>query len=221
MANEQTSEELNRCRLILTANPKSVAPDALLTAAQAGDVASVILYSNDSEPHVFENYCKQVTPLLQAENCAVIVADDTQSFGKSGADGLFLEKEKPNLEDIIARFSPQNIVGCGNIKARHNALEIGELKPDFVFFGKLAGDIRPEAHPKNLKLAEWWATLVEIPGVVMGGNTLETVIEVAPTGIEFIALEKAIFDKGGVADNVVSANALLDEHGPSFDEEDE
>ncbi len=220
MANQQKTEEINRCRLILTACPNSVTPNELVAAVNAGDVASVILYSAGAEPHEFEGFCKEVTPRLQAAGCAVLVADDTQAFGRSGADGLFLEREKSTLEDIIARFSPQNIVGCGNIKARHNALEIGELKPDFVFFGKLGGDIKPDAHPKNVALAEWWAELVEIPGVVMGGNAIESIIEVAQTGIDFVALESAVFSSGEPSRHVLEANGLLDEHAPSFDEEE-
>ncbi len=221
MAKEANTDEINRCRLILTANVGSVNSEDLIIAARAGDVASIILYSKDCEPHVFETYCKDVTPALQEANSAVLIADDTQVFGRSGADGLFVEKEKPKLEDMVARFSPQNIVGCGNIKARHNALEIGELKPDFIFFGKLGGDIKPEAHPKNVKLAEWWAELVEIPGIAMGGNKLNSVIEVAATGIDFVALEQAIFLKGDIAKNIVEVNALLDEHAPCLDEDDE
>ena len=221
MANSENSDEINRCRLILTANPKNVGEKDLIAAVSTSDVACVVLYSAGAEQHVFEAYCKEVTPHLQDAGCAVLVTDDTQVFGKSGADGFFAEKEKSNLEDIIARFSPQNIVGCGNIKGRHQALEIGELKPDFIFFGKLAGDIKPEAHPKNIALAEWWAELVEIPGIVMGGNVLESIIDVAESGIEFVALEQAIFSQGNAADNVVTANALLDEYAPSFDEDDE
>ena len=221
MANETKTDELNRCRLILTANAKTVTQEQLISAATAGDVASVILYSGGAEPHEFERYCKDVTQPLQEADCAVLIADDTQAFGRSGADGFFAEKEKPNLEDMIARFSPQNIVGCGNIKARHNALEIGELKPDFIFFGKLAGDIKPEGHPKNIALAEWWAELVEIPGIVMGGSDLNSIIDVALTGIDFVALEQAVFSQGMPDENVRAANALLDKHAPSLVEEDE
>lgn len=221
MANEANTNEINRCRLILTASPETTNTENLIAAATAGDVASVVLYAAGTEPHIFEAYCKDVTPQLQDTNCAVLIADDTQAFGHCGADGLFVEKEKSKLEDIIARFSSQNIVGCGNIKARHNALEIGELKPDFMFFGKLSGDIKPEAHPKNIKLAEWWAELVEIPGIVMGGNAVNSIIEVAQTGVDFVALEKAIFADGNAAQNVVEANALLDAHAPSFDEDEE
>jgi thiamine-phosphate pyrophosphorylase len=221
MANHTPIEDVNRCRLIITASPESVAAERLVQACEAGDVASVILYAAGSESHVFESWCKDVTAKLQQAGCAVLIADDTQVFGRSGADGLFLEREKPKLEDIIARFSPQNIVGCGNIKARHNALEIGELKPDFVFFGKLSGDIKPEAHPKNIALAEWWAELIEIPAIIMGGNRLDSVIEVAKTGVDFVALEGAIFGEGSPVQNVVAANALLDEHAPSLQEDDE
>lgn len=221
MANDTDTDELNRCRLILTANAGSIKADQLILAASAGDVASVILYSDGLQAHEFERYCKDVTPHLQEAGCAVLVTDDTQAFGRSGADGFFAEKKKTDLEDMIARFSPQNIVGCGNIKARHNALEIGELKPDFVFFGKLAGDIKPAAHPKNIALAEWWAELVEIPGVVMGGSDLNSLVDVAMTGIDFVALEQAVFEKGSPAENVVAANLLLDQHAPLLVEEDE
>lgn len=221
MEKEINEPQLNRCRLIITANSNEITAQALIEAVSSGDVASVVLYARDSEAHEFETYCKDATPKLQALGCAVLIADDTQAFGRSGADGLFVEKEKSKLEDMIARFSPQNIVGCGNIKARHNALEIGEAKPDFVFFGKLGGDIKPEAHPKNIALADWWAELVEIPGIVMGGNHLDSIIEVAKTGVDFIALEQAIFSDGNAADNIVKANKILDEHAPSFDEDGE
>lgn len=219
---KNTNEDyLSRCRLIITANSKLVSSEQLIAAASAGDVASVIIYSGGAAPHEFEAYCNVVTSTLQSLECAVLIADDSQVFGRSGADGLFVEKEKPKLEEIIARFSPQNIVGCGGVKARHNALEIGEAKPDFVFFGKLGGDIKPEAHPKNIALAEWWAPLVEVPGVVMGGNSLDSIIAASQTGIDFVAFEQAIFADGDAVANVVLANKLLDEYAPTFDEEDE
>ena len=221
MENESGNPEPNRCRLVITALADGKNSDGLMKAVSAGDVASVILYAGDQAEHEFEAVCKQLVEPLQQANCAVIIADNTQVFGKSGADGIFLEKDKPNLEDILARFSPQNIVGCGNIKTRHNALVIGEAKPDFVFFGKLGGDIKPQAHPKNIALGEWWAELVEIPCIVMGGNHLDSVIDIAKSGADFVALDQAIFSDGKLEDNVINANKMLDEYAPSFDEEDE
>ena len=211
----------NRCRLVLVANSDNVSSETLIAALSGGDVASVILHADDAGAVAFEQYCKDVVPEIQSHDVAALVTDNSRAFGRSGADGIFADREKPKLEDFIARFSPHNIVGCGNIKNRHGALQAGELKPDFLFFGKPGGDIRPEPHRKNLDLAEWWSELVQISAIVMGGNGLNSVIDCAKTGAEFVALGKAVFDHEDGAEMAVRhANALLDEHAPLLDVED-
>ena len=164
-------------------------------------------------------FCKSSVADLQSLDIAVLIADDTQLFGRTGADGLFLEKGKSLLSDSVARFSPHSVVGCGGIKNRHNALEIGEARPDVVLFGKLGRDIRPEPHPKNVGLSEWWAHLVEIPAIILAGNEVSSVIECAETGVDFIALEGAVFNGNtSPADAVALANQLLDKHAPDLSE---
>lgn len=215
----EMSTDPNRCRLALTVNTAHVTAERIEEALSGGDVASIILYSDDVDSHAFETCCKACVPLIQNHDVAAIVADSTQSFGRSGADGILAVREKPQLADLLARFSPQNIVGCGNIKNRHGALQVGELKPDFVFFGKLGGDIRPEPHHKNVALAEWWSELVQISSVVMAGSDLASVIECAENGAEFVAVERAIFEyPQGAAAAVREANRLLDQHAPQFEE---
>ncbi|MEO1142278.1 MAG: thiamine phosphate synthase [Pseudomonadota bacterium] len=212
-------ELANRCRLVLNANPLSCTPEVLKSAAAGGDVASCILYQGDADPGQFDSFCKSCVGDLQSQQVAVLIADDTQLFGRTGADGLFLEKGKAVLADNVARFSPHSIVGCGGIKNRHTALEIGEARPDVVLFGKLGGDIRPEPHPKNVNLAEWWAQLVEVPAILLAGNEIGSVIECAETGVDFVALESAVFG-GSVSPSeaVALANQLLDEHAPDLSE---
>ena len=102
---------------------------------------------------------------------------------------------------------------------RHKALEQGEANPDYIFFGKLEGDIKPEPHPKNVALGEWWASMIEIPCVVMGGTDPSSVVDVALAGVEFVALREAIFaDPTAVTARVAEVNALLDEKAPRFEE---
>ena len=48
---------------------------------------------------------------------------------------------------------PRLIVGASTTGTRHDALDKGELRPDYVFFGKLDGDTHPDAHSKNIELA--------------------------------------------------------------------
>lgn len=207
-----------RCRLILIVDCHGVSPQGLDAVLAGGDVACAILCPTQAGEAANTADLRGHVKVLQAHEVAALVAHDTQLCGRSGADGIFLETNPAEIQAAIARFSPQKIVGCGKIRQRHLALEIGELQPDFVFFGKLDGDIKPDPHPKNLELADWWSDLIEIPCVVMGGNRLESVVAGAQSGAEFVALNRAVFDATDPSQAVRQANALLDGHAPVFEE---
>jgi thiamine-phosphate pyrophosphorylase len=59
--------------------------------------------------------------------------------------------------------------------------------------------------------------MIEIPCITMAGSDVSSVVAVAATGAEFVALSSAIFGEGTDATAAVArANALLDEHAPAF-----
>lgn len=220
-----TENSIERCRLILTlplfedASP-DYAYSKLEDALGGGDVASVIIAENSMAEQEFLGFCKKLVPLIQSHDCAAIIAGDTRIAGRAEADGYLIENGMEALKDAVARFSPHKIVGCGNIRERHKALEAGENNPDFIFFGALDKDIRPDPHKKNLAMAGWWSQMVEIPCAVMGGNVIESAIDVANCGAEFVVMSKAVFcqnEKPGEMAGKI--NDLLDEFGPRFDEE--
>ncbi|MGR6429328.1 thiamine phosphate synthase [Rhizobium sp. PAMB 3174] len=210
----------NRCRLVLVVPDiaeTSIAVKAVADALRGGDVASVIMPQYGMTDRDFQDYAEKLVPLIQEAGVAALIAGDSRVAGRARADGLHIEADSQALADAIEKHSPKMIVGSGNIPDRHHALEIGECNPDYVFFGKLDGDIRPEAHPKNVALGEWWASMVEIPCIVMGGTSIESIVSVAETGAEFVALRTAIFgDLAAAARAVAEANALLDEKAPRF-----
>jgi thiamine-phosphate pyrophosphorylase len=139
--------------------------------------------------------------------------------GRVKADGIHVTGGVEELGEVVEKFTPQLIVGGGNAPDRHKALEVGEVQPDYIFFGKIGGDIKPEAHPKNVALAEWWASMVEIPCIVLGGTDPQSALVVAEAGAEFVALDKAVFADPAQAPHVVAAvNALLDEKAPRFEQ---
>jgi thiamine-phosphate pyrophosphorylase len=165
----------------------------------------------------FQKHAEKLVPLIQEAGAAALIAGDSRVAGRARADGLHIAAGVEALAEAVEKFSPKLIVGGGNAQERHRALEIGELQPDYIFFGKLDGDIKPEAHPKNLALAEWWASMVEIPCVVMGGTNPESALAIAETGAEFAALRLAVFvDPARAAAIIQETNALLDEKAPRF-----
>ncbi|WP_337180867.1 thiamine phosphate synthase [Shinella sp.] len=216
------SDVETRCRLvlILPEGEDLAARAAMLEGAlKGGDVASVILPQYGLDDGQFQKHAEALVPIVQQAGAAALVAGDTRVAGRAKADGIHVTGGLQELGESVEKFTPKLIVGGGNATDRHRALEIGEVRPDYIFFGKIGGDIKPEAHPKNLALAEWWASMVEIPCIVLGGTDPQSALAVAEAGAEFVALDKAVFADPAQAPHVVAAvNALLDEKAPRFEE---
>ena len=110
------------------------------------------------------------------------------------------------------------MVGAGGAKTRDDALELGETRPDYIFFGRFGYDNTPEPHPRNLSLGQWWADVIEIPCIVMAGSAIASVEAVAATGAEFVAVSSAVFADGADPKAAIAAaNALLDQTAPRFE----
>ncbi|MBB3977291.1 thiamine-phosphate pyrophosphorylase [Rhizobium azooxidifex] len=212
----------DRCRLVLVVpegDDVSARKTMLEDALRGGDVASVIVPQYGLDDGEFQKHAEALVPVIQDAGAAALVAGDTRVAGRSRADGIHVTGGAEVLAEAMEKHSPKLIVGGGNAKDRHQALEIGDVGPDYILFGKIGGDIKPEAHPKNLALAEWWASMVEVPCIVMGGTDPESVLAVAETGAEFVALCQAVFaEPANAAQVVASVNALLDEKAPRFED---
>ncbi|MGN8150859.1 thiamine phosphate synthase [Rhizobium rhizogenes] len=210
----------DRCRLVLIvpqAEDADLQAKALEDALRGGDVASVIIPQYALDDDSFQKRAEVLVPIVQAAGAAALVAGDSRVAGRVKADGLHVIGGVEPLAEAVEKFTPKMIVGGGNADDRHKALEQGEANPDYIFFGKLEGDIKPEPHPKNVALGEWWASMIEIPSIVMGGSDVASVVAVAESGVEFVALRQAVFaHAGGAAQAVAEANALLDEKAPRF-----
>ena len=211
------SEIPNRCRLVLIA-PENAAPARILAAVEGGDVASLILPQWNLDDASFQKLAEDVVPAAQAPGVAVVIAGDARIAMRSSADGLHVEGSKADLEDVIARHQSKLMIGTGGATTRDDALELGELRPDYIFFGRFGCDTKPEPHPRNLKLGQWWAEMVALPCIVMAGSDLTGVADVADTGADFVAVSQAVFaEPGDPAEAVRRANALLEERAPRFE----
>ncbi len=213
----QNHDVPNRCRLVLTLSPGAAPEKTAAVLAEAlvgGDVASVILFSAGAAEREFQSFCEKCVPAIQAAGAAALIADNSQIAGRTKADGVHAGGSIAEVKDAVNALSPRFIVGAGTKPTRDDALDKGELRPDYVFFGKLDGDTHPQAHPKNVEMGEWWASMIELPCIVMGGYLAESVTEIAKSGAEFAAMSAAVFGEGrSPKDEVARINALLDDAG--------
>lgn len=206
----------DRCRIVLIAPPQT-APERIVTALAGGDAASLILPAWGLDDDAFQRRVETIVPQIQAHGVAVMVAGEARIAMRAGADGLHVEAGRPELEEIVSRHQSKLMIGAGGAATRDEALELGEARPDYLFFGRLGYDTKPQPHQKNLRLGRWWAEMVQIPCIVLAGSDLASIEEVAETGAEFVALSAAIFDGEHDPDAALArANAILDERAPRF-----
>ena len=207
----------DRCRLVLIA-PKNATPQALADALSGGDVASLILPQWDMDEDAFQRHAETIVPAAQQAGVAVMIAGDARIAMRARADGVHVEASKRDLAEIVGKHQGKLMVGAGGATTRDDALELGETRPDYIFFGRFGYDLKPEPHPRNLKLGRWWSEMVRLPCIVLGGSALASVVEVAGTGAEFVALSEAVFGEGvAPGEAVARVNALLDAEAPRFD----
>ena len=206
----------DRCRLVLVAPPGATGREfaaQLQSALDGGDVATVIFPEHGLDEAAYQSHLEACIPVVQAKGVAAIVVNDSRAFGRTGADGLHVDTGARDLADSVERLEGRQIVGAGGAKTRHAALDLGESRPDYVFFGGFTQDTHPEPFRKNIELAEWWAAMIEIPCIVMGGSAVGTIGSAAATGAEFVALSRAVFDEGVDPDAAVAeANRILEDY---------
>ena len=215
------TEEPNRCRVVLIApriDDAAKLASLVASAAEGGDVASLILPAYGDGEAAFQRRAEALVPAAQARGIAVMVEGDTRIAGRVGADGIHFEGRKDGLEELIEKFQGRLMIGAGGAKSRDDALELGEARPDYMFFGRFGYDNTPAPHPRNLSLGRWWAEMIELPSIVMAGSEIASVEAVAATGAEFVALSSAVFADGAdAAERVAAVNALLDRTAPRFE----
>ncbi len=211
------TEAPSRCRIVLIAPPELDA-GRLIAALDGGDVASLILPGWEMDDDAFQLYAERIVPAAQEHGVAVVIGESSRVAMRTGADGLHVETDRRELEEIIAKHQAKLMIGTGGATNRDDALELGEARPDYLFFGRFGYDNKPEPHPRNLKLGQWWAEMVQVPCIVAGGLELDSALTVAATGVEFVALSEAIFSGDrDPAESVATVNAALDAQAPQLE----
>jgi thiamine-phosphate pyrophosphorylase len=160
-------------------------------ALAGGDVASLII---TGDPLTLQSTAEALVPIATARGVASLVLNDTRIAARANADGVHVETGTANVELALESFRRKKIVGAGNITSRHDAMEMAERDPDYLFFGRLDGDTADGIFPRALELASWWSEVAVVPAIVMGGRDLASVSEAAAAGIEFVALSSAVWE---------------------------
>lgn len=201
------------CRLYLVtpviADAAAFAPQ-LAAACGAGDIAAVLLRLAEGDERSQVKRLKALAPLAQAHGAAVLVAATPAVATRGGGDGIQVRGgDGAALKAAIDALQPERIVGAGDLRSKHDAMQAGEAGVDYVMFGEPRADASLPDFGLVRERAAWWAELFAIPCVAFAPG-LDQVAALAATGAEFVALGDAAWDHaGGVAAAVGQALAAI------------
>lgn len=118
----------------------------LKQALEGGDIASLLISMPDANESDLQAAAKRLVPLAQAKEVAVLIENNTQIMGRSGADGLHVSGSDKDLEEAMQSFSEDRIIGHAGVKTRHDAMVVASMGVDYMFFGLLSLNQEEEPH---------------------------------------------------------------------------
>lgn len=168
----------------------------LAAACEAGNVAAVILRLADCDERTLLERAKPLVAAAQSANAAVLLEGHADIVGKSGADGIHVTS-LDEVRDAVERFRPQKIVGGGRVRARDDAMTVGEADVDYVMFGDAGADGGRPPFDAVAERVEWWTEVFQTPcvGVAPDAASVETL---AKARAEFVALDAWLWDEADV-----------------------
>jgi len=167
----------------------------LMQAQAGGDLAAILLRLTDGDERSRIERVKRLAGPVQAANVALVVEASALVAARGGADGVHLTGGPEAIAEARSSLKGERIIGAGGLRARHDAMDIGEAGVDYVMFG----DPRPDGSLPPLaaviERAGWWAEIFETPCVAYAPDA-ESMPALVETGAEFIALGDWAFAEG-------------------------
>lgn len=184
--------------------------DQLAAALDAGDVACLQLRLKDAPPDEVKRAVDALMPVAQARDVAFILNDDAALAMALGCDGAHLGQTDGDHEGA-RKLLKDRILGITCHASRHLAMEAGELGADYVAFGAFfPTDTKETLHTAGTDLLAWWAEMMEVPSVAIGGINAGNCAPLVQAGADFLAVVGAVWNHpAGPAAGVRAMNEAI------------
>lgn len=182
-------------------------------AFTGGPIACLQLWMPEAGRAELKDAARRLEPLARDNDCAFLLNGPAALAAELGCDGVHLDDPSPKaVKAAVATLGNAGIVGVSAGTSRHAAMEAAEAGASYVSFGPCFESPTKDlpAAPDALDALEWWAAMMEIPCVAVGGITPDRAAQVAATGCEFLcAVSAAWSDPAGPEAAVRAFHAAL------------
>ena len=187
-------------------------PLRLRQALEAGPVAAFQFRVKDVDPEEAARLAEPLKAICDEFDVAFIVNDDVALAERLGADGIHLGQGDESLKNARAALGKDVQIGITCHDSRHLAMEAGEGGANYVAFGAFFPTETKETQYKpELDIIQWWAEMMEIPCVAVGGITPDNCRPLIDAGADFLAVSGAVWnDPAGPAAAVRKFADIMD-----------
>ena len=192
-------------------------PDQLSQALEAGDVACLQLRlktgDGPADEAVIRKAVERLRPICHNHDVALILNDDPALAAELDCDGVHVGQEDTPYAEARGIVGPDAIVGVTCHNSRHLAMSAAEQGADYVAFGAFFPTGTKQARTQaDIELLSWWAELMEVPVVAIGGITVENCRPLVEAGADFLAVVGGVWNHpDGPAAAVSAFNRIFDE----------
>jgi len=169
--------------------------DRLAAALDAGDVAAVQLRLKDVDDDAIRRACDALRPVTQQRGVAFLLNDRPDLAAQAGCDGVHVGQQDTPYAQARALLGPDRIVGVTCHASRDLAMEAAEAGADYVAFGAFfPTTTKVSGHRADLEILQWWAEIMTVSCVAIGGITPENCGPLVGAGADFLAVVSAVWN---------------------------
>lgn len=180
-------------------------------ALAAGDIAAVLVRAEaEASDDAHRAAVEALLPAAHAADAALILEYRADLAMELGCDGVHVRADQQNVKSLRRALGEDMIVGASCGDSRHLAMLAGEADADYVCFGEL-----DERHARpDPEVIAWWAEIMEIPCVALGGIDLDNAAEFLTAGADFLCVGTAVWEhSGGPAAAIAAFEREIERHG--------
>lgn len=191
--------------------------ETLASALEGGDVACLQLRLKDVGETAIREAAEILKPVCRGFDVALIINDDPELAAAIDADGVHVGQEDTPYADARRIVGDNRIVGVTCHDSRHLAMEAAEAGADYVAFGAFfPTDTKQPKATADIELVEWWASIMAVPCVAIGGITVDNCPPLIKAGVDFLAVSAGVWGyQAGPKAAVEAFNAQFEKHAPA------
>ena len=147
------------------------------------------------DQHQAARLAEPLLAICNARDVAFIVNDSIALAKRIGADGVHLGQGDGTVREARDALGREAQIGVTCHASRHLAMEAGEAGADYVAFGAFfPTKTKDPKASADIELLRWWAEMMVVPVVAIGGITVANAPALVEAGADFLAVAAGVWE---------------------------